>query len=330
MHRSLRRPMAALAVLALPLALATACGGSDDASGTSGSGGASGTTKVTVGVIPIVDIAPIHLGIEKGFFKEEGLELKLENAQGGAAITPAVMAGQYQFGFSNVTSLMLAESDGAPLRAVANGVASTGRPGRDFSAVVVRDGSPIHTAKDLAGKKIAVNTLKNIGDTSVRQSIRADGGDPAGVTFVAMPFAEMPAAVGSGTVDAAWVVEPQLSATLTQGGQVVASNYVDAAPDMTVAVYFTSNPTIDKDPQLVAKFTDAIKESLKYAATHPDEVRDIVGTYTQINDTVRIAMILPSWPDEINRASLERVAQLGRRDGIFKKPPSLDQLLPAS
>ena len=40
------------------------------------------------------------------------------------------------------------------------------------------------------------------------------------------------------------------------------------------------------------------------------------------------ATILPSRPQDINKASLERVAELGNGDGIFKKAPSLDQLLP--
>ena len=284
--------------------------------------------KVSVGVIPIIDVAPIYLGKQKGYFSSRGIDLDLVPEQGGAPIVKGVLSGKYQFGFSNVTSLMAAESDGAPLKAVASGVASTGRSGRDFSAIVVNSNSPIRTAKDLAGKRIAVNTLKNIGDTTVRQSVRAAGGNATNLRFEAMPFADMPGALQAGRVDAAWVVEPQLSQVLTQGGQVLASNYVDAAPDLTVALYFTSLSTITKDPALTAKFTEAVKQSLQYAAGHPDEVRDTVGTYTPINDTVRIAMILPSWPTEINRASLERLAQLGREDGIFTKPPALNQLLP--
>ena len=63
-------------------------------------------------------------------------------------------------------------------------------------------------------------------------------------------------------------------------------------------------------------------------AAHPEEVRAAVGTYTKINDVVRTAMILPSWPNDINRPSLERLATLGRTDGIFTKPPVLDELLP--
>ncbi|MEV4351375.1 ABC transporter substrate-binding protein [Actinoplanes sp. NPDC049596] len=316
----MRRILAAAVVLLM--FATTACSSGDDKDK------AGGGTKVTVGVIPIIDVAPIYLGKAKGFFARRGIDLTLVQEQGGAAIVKNVVGGKYPFGFSNVTSLMAAQAGGAKLKGVAAGVSSTGRPGRDFSAIVVHDGSPIRSAKDLAGKTIAVNTLKNLGDTTVRQSVRSDGGDPKNLKFEAMPFPDMPAALQGGRVDAAWVVEPQLSQVLTQGGQVVASNFVDTAADLTVALYFTSEAAVAKSPELVTHFTEAIKESLAYAATHPDEVRDIVGTYTTINDTVRIAMILPSWPGEINRASIDRLAQLGRRDGILTKAPSLDQLLP--
>ncbi|WP_212998369.1 ABC transporter substrate-binding protein [Winogradskya consettensis] len=288
----------------------------------------AGPDRISLGVIPIVDVAPAYLGKAKGFFSKRGIELTMVPEQGGAPIVQGVLSGKYAFGFSNATSLIAATAGGAPLKAVANGVASTGRAGRDFSAVVVRDGSPIRTAKDLAGRKIAVNTLKNLGDTTIRQSVRKDGGDPGHIDFEAMPFSAMPAALQAGKVDAAWVVEPQLSEALTQGSQVVASNYVDTAPDLTVALYFAGTALLGKDPDLVKRFSEAIDESLAYAAAHPDEVRDIIGTYTPITDVVRTAMILPNWPHDINRGSLQRLATLGTEDGIFTGTPQLDQLLP--
>jgi NitT/TauT family transport system substrate-binding protein len=320
----MRRILAAFALAATLLTTAAACSSDHDKPAPQTAG-----TKVSVGVIPIVDVAPIYLGKQKGFFAARGIDLTMIPEQGGAAIVKGVLAGKYQFGFSNVTSLMAARTGGAPLKAVANGVASNGRPGRDFSAVVVPDGSPIRTAKDLAGKRVAVNTLKNLGDTTIRQSVRKAGGDPTGIRFQAMPFSAMPGAVQAGTVDAAWVVEPQLSEAITQGAQVLASNYVDTAHDLTVALYFTGLEEIAQNPDLVTRFTAAINESLQYAGGHPEEVRAVIGTYTQISDVVRIAMILPNWPNAINRPSLDLLARLGRQDGIFAKPPVLDELLPA-
>jgi NitT/TauT family transport system substrate-binding protein len=316
------RRILALVVVAATLFAAAACKPDDDRAAP------PATTKIGLGVIPIIDVAPVYLGKAKGFFSSRGIDLTMVPEQGGGAIVKGVLAGKYDFGFSNVTSLMAADADGAPIKAIANGVASTGRAGRDFSAVMVRTGSPIVSPKDLAGKRVAVNALKNLGDTTIRQSVRKAGGNPVGIQFVAMPFGDMPAALQNGQVDAVWVVEPQLSETLTQGGQVLASNLVDTAPDLTVAMYFTGTDLIAKDPALVTRFTEAVNESLRYAAAHPEEVRAVVGTYTKINDTVRSAMILPNWPSTVNRASLERLAALGGTDGIFAKPPSLDQLLP--
>jgi NitT/TauT family transport system substrate-binding protein len=320
----LRRSFAVLSAAAT-LVAATACGSSDSPSAPAD----EGSTKVTVGVIPIVDVAPIYLGKEKGFFASRGIDLTMESGQGGAAIVPGVLSGQFQFGFSNVTSLMLAQTQKVPIKVVANGVASTGKEGADFGGVTVKGDSPIQSAKDLAGKKVAVNTLKNIGDTTVRESVRKAGGDPSTIEFVEIGFPQMPAALAAGQVDAAWVVEPSLSVVKSQGGRVVAWNYVDAAPNLTVATYFTSTKLMQEDADLVRRFTEAVNESLTYASAHADEVRQVLGTYTQIDQKTRDAMTLPMWPTEINKASIETLATLGENDGVFgDKTPDLTQLLP--
>src|SRR4051812_24814546 len=160
----MRRSLAAL-VTATVLLLTAACGSSSPNTGPPAAGASSGgpPDKVNVGVIAIVDVAPIYLGKQKGFFTKHNIDLTLTAAQGGAAIVPAVVSGQYQFGFSNVVSLLLASSNGLPLKVVCNGVASTGVSGNDYGAVVVKKDSPIKTAADLAGHTVAVNTLKNIG-----------------------------------------------------------------------------------------------------------------------------------------------------------------------
>ncbi len=194
---------------------------------------------------------------------------------------------------------------------------------------MVKADSPIKTAADLAGKKISVNTLKNIGDTTVRESVRKAGGDPKNINFVEMPFPNAPAALAGGQVDASWVVEPQLSEIKAAGGRLVASNFVDAAPDLSVAAYFTSTKLQGENADLVKRFTEAMNESLTYADGHPDEVRTVLGTYTKIDEKTRAALILPKWPTEINKASVETLAKLGADDGIFDgATPDLAKLLP--
>jgi NitT/TauT family transport system substrate-binding protein len=320
----MRRPLLSLVALAL-LAATAGCGSSGDDNGGQASGG--GTRQVKVGVIPILDVAPIYLGKEKGFFSKRGIELTLETGQGGAAIVPGVVSGQFQFGFSNVTSLLIASTRGLPLKVVSNGVASTGKDKADFGGVVVKDAS-IRTAADLAGKRVAVNTLKNIGDSTIRASVRKAGGDPSSIKFVELAFPDMPAALQAGRVDAIWVVEPFLSTSLAQGGRLVASNYVDTAPDLTVAVYFTSRQLIDKDPDLVKRFTEAMTESLAYADAQPDDARPVLTSYTKIDPALIQKQTLPKWPPQINRASVETLADLALKDGLVTKPPDLAALLP--
>src|SRR5262249_31372565 len=150
------------------------------------------------------------------------IELTMQQAQGGAAIVPAVVSGQYQFGFSNVVSLMLAQSQNVPVKAVANGVGSTGDPSRDFGALVVKDPN-IKTAKDLEGRTVATNTLKNIVDTSVKEIVRKAGGDGSKVSFVELGFPDMAAALDAGRVQGIFVVEPFLSAALAKGWRAVGS-----------------------------------------------------------------------------------------------------------
>ncbi|MDG4767144.1 ABC transporter substrate-binding protein [Solwaraspora sp. WMMD406] len=318
----MRRPLVALTMAA---ALLVAACGSDSSTDSTG---AETLTDVTVGVIPIVDVAPIYLGDEKGFFSKRGINLTMESGQGGAAIVPGVVSEQFQFGFSNVTSLLTAQTRDVPVKVVANGVASTGNADGDFGGVIVAGDSPIQTPADLAGKKIAVNTLKNIGDTSVRESVRKAGGDPDGIEFVEMAFAQMPAAIENGDVDAAWVVEPSLAIARDAGARVVAWNFVDTAANLTVAVYFTSTKLAQEDPELVSAFEEAMAESLSYANAHPDEVRTVLRSYTDIDQAILDSMTLPMWPTEINRASIQRVAELGLADGVFETEPDLDALLP--
>lgn len=319
----MRRYLAAILFVTTLLA-GVACGSDTSSQSTPGQ-----PDNVSVGIVPILDVAPIYLGKDKGFFSKRNINLNLQPAQGGAAVVPSVVSGQQQFGFSNVISLMVAQSQGLPpLKVVSNGVNSTGVDGKDVAALMVKGDSPIRTPVDLAGKTVATNTLKNIVDTSVRASIRKAGADPASVKFVELAFPEQPAALQAGRVDAVFVVEPFQQAVLAQGGRKVASSFVDAAPNMSYALYFTTAKLIGENPDLVKRFTEAMRESLAYADAHSDEARSIIGTYTKIAPEVIAKVTLPKWPAEINRQSVQTLADLANTDGLLAKPADVNALLP--
>jgi NitT/TauT family transport system substrate-binding protein len=277
MNRRFAAPIAALLLASLSL---TACGDDEPATAPPGQ-----NDQVKAGVIAIVDVAPIYLGKQQGIFAKHKIDLTLETAQGGAAIVPSVVSGQWQFGFSNVVSLLLAQSRNVPIKVVANGNNATGDPKADFGGVVVKDPA-ITSPKMLEGKRVATNTLKNIVDTTVKELVTKDGGDAAKVNFVELAFPDMSAQLDAGNVDAIFVVEPFLTAAKAKGWKVIGT-YADVDPNLCVALYFTSKELIGKSPDLVKRFTDAMAESLAYADSHPDEVRAILGTYTQISEQVR-------------------------------------------
>lgn len=310
------------ATAAAVLALASACG-----SGTATPAKSGGLDEVKVGVIPIVDVAPFYLGIQQGFFTKHGIKVTPQIAQGGATIVPSVVSGQLQFGFSNVASLLVGRSQNLPLKIVAAGNYSTGTAGSDFGAVVVPADSPIRGPADLAGHTVAVNNLKNIGDTTVRASVRKAGGDPKTVKFVEIAFPDAPAALQSKHVDAAWVVEPFLSIAKAQGNRVVAWNLVDTDPNLMVAAFFTAEQVAAKNPDLVARFRAAINESLAYAQQNPDQARAILPTYTKIDTAIATKLTLPRWSPDINQESIQRLADLARQDGLLTTAPDMAALL---
>lgn len=312
------------ALVAIVLLATAGCGGSSsDSQSKSG-----GLDTVTVGAIPIVDVAPLYVGQAQGFFKAQGIDLKVVNTTGGAAAVPGVVNGTFDFAFGNVASLILARSQGIPLKVIAEANSSTGKDGKDFGGVVVPKGSAITSAAQLAGKTVAVNNLKNIGDTTVRASITKAGGDPSSVKFVELAFPDMPAAVAKGRVDAAWIVEPFFTIAQDQGARVIASNFVDAAPNLTVATYFTTEETTKSKADLTKRFTAAIGKSLQYTQDHPDAARKALLTYTKIDSAVAAKITLPAWPAKINTESVQTIADMIQKDGLISKKVDVGDLLP--
>lgn len=317
------------AALAATVMMLTACGSSSPAGSSDGAGGSSGgTDKVTIGLIPIVDVAPVYVGEQQGFFASRNIELDIQTGQGGAAIVPGVVSGQFQFGFSNVTSLLLARTKGLPLKIVAAGDSSTGVDGTDFGAVVVGADSSVTDAAGLAGRSVAVNTLNNIGTTTVNEAVRKGGADPSGINYVELGFPDMPAAVQAGRVDAAWLVEPFLSIAKSQGAKEVSSNFVATAPDLMISTYFTSEKLIADDPDLVARFTEAMNESLAYSQANPDAARSVLSEYTKIDQTITDALTLPLWPTDITTSSVQTLGDLAQQDGLLDGPADVSGLLP--
>ncbi|GAA1087297.1 ABC transporter substrate-binding protein [Nocardiopsis metallicus] len=314
----------ALGVLAAGAALtltATACGSGD----TADSG--DGLTPVSVGVLPITAVAPLYLGVEQGFFSERGLDVTIETGGGGATTVPRVVSGELDFAFGNVASLLIAREQGLPLTVVANGMTTTGDADTDYSALVVPADSDVTGPADLDGATVAIDNLNNIGDTSVRNSVRVAGGDPTDLDFIELAFPDMPGALDNGQVDAAWVVEPFLTVALEQGATEIAGNFVDLHPELSIATYFTSDELIAQHPDTVDAFTEAMNESLAYAQDHPEETTQTLTAYTEIDPDLFDQLRWPRFPARIDTEAVRTLADLMVTDGIIDADPDLETLI---
>lgn len=319
MKKSLMVGLAAASVLAL-----AAC-----ASGTPDTGEAQEAnelTAITVGVIPIVDTAPIWLGVEKGFFSDEGLDVTVQPTTGGAASVPGVVAGSYDFAFGNYVSGMVANDQGLALKYVTNGNSTAGDP--DFGAVIVPGDSDIQTPADLSDKTVSVNNLQNIGDTTIRTVVDDDGGDSSTIKFVEVAFPDAEAAVSNKQVDAAWILAPFLDSAVANGARVISYNFSDFDPGLDIAGYFTTLDTFENKPELVEAFATAMNKSLDYADSHPDEVKQIVTTYTKMSMDQLDAMLLPKFNTDFDREAMTKLGKAAASYGTLDAEPDLDQLLP--
>jgi NitT/TauT family transport system substrate-binding protein len=124
-----------------------------------------------------------------GYFAAEGLTVELVTVQGGAAALPRLATGDLDLTFTNYVSALLGQAQGkghVPVR-------RRRLPGGpEHPADHDQAGSAIRTPADLAGKKIAVNTLRNIVELTARSALETAGVDPGSVTFVEVPFPTWP------------------------------------------------------------------------------------------------------------------------------------------
>lgn len=325
-------PRRAVAVAGIMALLVGACGDDDDDGGDAEAEGeapaeADELTTIEVGVVPVVDVAPLYLGIEQGFFEEEGLDVQPAIAQGGAAIIPAVVQGDQEIGFSNIVSLLIGETEDLPVQVISQGIQATDDPDNDTAAVAVAADSDVQDVSDLEGKTIAINTLRNISELTVTAALEGEGVDVSTIDFVEVPLPDMVGQLEAGQIDAAGLVEPFITTGEAAGHRMLIYDRVATEPEMTIATYFTSDEFLESDPEVVDGFVRAMHRSLEYATENPDEARQAIGEYTEIPPDVLEEVVLPLWQTDLNEDSIELVAELMVTYGITEDEADVDELI---
>jgi NitT/TauT family transport system substrate-binding protein len=281
---------------------------------------------VNAGFVPVTDVAALYLGEEVGIFKKHGLQLKANIASTGAV--PAVMSGEYHFGFTALVNVLQARDKGLPLKIIAAGSSSTGVKGADVTMIHAGPQSGIKSAKDLEGKTVSVNALNGLLQMLGKAAVKADGGDPNKVRFIELGFAEALAALQAGKTDAMVGAEPFGTAAIASGFPPIASPYQSmSTKSMLTSSYFTSEQQLKANPELFKKLRAAINESLEYAQKNPDAVRKQLPKFTKLGPDVAAKLILPKYLTEIPRDSVEMFSKAGNEFGMLTKPAVYDAVV---
>jgi NitT/TauT family transport system substrate-binding protein len=316
------RRIALSCVLAFVLAGCSALGGSDEPSQSS-SGGLE-KAKITVGTLPIVDTVPLAIAQQRGYFKEEGLEVEVKSLPGGAAAVPGLANGELQFAFGNYVSFFTAQAKGVlDTKLVADAYQAT--PGM-FLIMRGRD-STVTKPLDLAGKKIAVNTKSNIVELTARSALEAAGVDPKTVTFTEIPFPDMQAAVERKNVDAAFMVEPYITQAQRSAGMTpLLDAATGATQDMPIAGWATSAKFAQSSPKTTAAFQRAIVKGQRDAADRR-VVEQTVPSYAKVDKDTASLMNLGSWPTSLSAVRMQRVVDLMKKYGVLDKEINLETMI---
>jgi NitT/TauT family transport system substrate-binding protein len=318
-----RRTRAVTGIGVVVIALVSACGGgggdlsTGDVAAPSG-GSAAGLRTLRVAETAGTPTAFLAYGVQRGYFAQEKLDLKLQPSTGGATVIPALMNGDIDVAGSNVVSAMIAMDRGLDLRMIAAGTSTAEDPERDFSAILVAKDSRITDVAGLAGAEVAVNTLQNINDVVIYGMLDKQGVDRASVRFIEMPFPDMVPAIQRGDVDAGLVIEPFVAIGRSQGLRAVARPYADLRPGLQIGTFLMTTARTREDPQLVASFQAGVQRTADSIRTDPTSFRQALPKIANIDPALVDDVNLSQWKGRTDRPSIELIASLMRRYELMK------------
>ncbi len=257
-----------------PPASASAVGSSAGASANPGSAAASAKPaleNVTVS-IPAQSLSqfPLTVGKTAGIYQLHGINLTIVQMKTDAAIASAI-SGEVAYS-TPAGSLIRAIGQGAPLKMIATVMDKSNH-------LMLVNPKAVPTAKDLAGKKVAINSLGDNTQLEAEAVFTHFGVDKRSATFVVLPD-DGPKVAGlqAGSVDAAIVTIPW-NFKGEELGLRVQVNLADILA-LPTSVLTTNTQNITTRQQAVQAMVDATLESARYTRDHkPDVVKQIANFY---------------------------------------------------
>ena len=220
--------------------------------------------KVRVGYIGLTCEAPIFMAIEKGFFKEEGLDASLVKCE-WANYKDVLALGGFDITHHLVMYFLKPVEQGLDVK-------FTGGIHRGCLRVQAATKGPIHSIRDLKGKRIGVPGMGTPPFIFANRVLGAQGIDPAKeINWLVFPAGELGLALDKGEVDAVADSEP-IGSLLIAGGKVrnVADQANDAPyKDEYCCAVLVNGKFLAKNSKACAAATRALLKAAKWVETNP-------------------------------------------------------------
>lgn len=275
---------------------------------------AAASNTVRLGDLPIEADGQPFYAEKLGLFKKAGLDVQVIPIPNGAAILSAVLGGSMEIGVSNIISLASAYKRGIKIACVAGSSLYTSKA--PTSALMVANNSTIRSARDLSGKIVAVNGLRNITQLAPMAWIDKNGGDSSTVKFIELSFPEMIPAVSQGRVDAVLVAEPAISSARGTA-RILGYPYDAVASRFLLGCFFATTTYLDQNRQSVKRVVDVLRTAGEWANKHHAESGQMLAAVTKMDVNVIQNMTRATYPDQMLPSDVQPVIDLAAKYGVI-------------
>ena len=283
--------------------------------------------KIRVVHVPVLIFAPLYVAIERGYFRQEGLDVELIGTPGGASSFVVLASGRAEVVVGGLgAALFNAAARGLDFKVV--GPVHMEKPPVSTPLVVSKrayDSGQIRSVRDLKGKRVSINVLGSATEFWLNAALLKGGLTMDDVQVVAVNFPEVPAALDNGAIAAGLLGEP-LATLAEDRGQVVRLSD-DFINGIQVTALYYSGEFIRTRPKEAVGFMAAWLRASRdlYAGGYKrDDIAGIVEKYTGVPAAI-VKRAAPPFhePDgKMNFNDFKRLQEFFKKRGslTYEKP----------
>ncbi|MCC6887559.1 MAG: ABC transporter substrate-binding protein [Hyphomicrobiales bacterium] len=307
-----------------------------------GLGAASAQETITVGAAATTSDAPIYIADRLGYFRDEGLTVKVTNFRSAADMVPMLGTGVLDAGAGSASAgLYNATVQGINIKIVADKASSP--PGYGATKILIRadhiESGRFKALADLKGFRFAMNAPGVSNTATLNALLKSAGLRYSDVTTVNMPLPDHVAALGNKAVDAAASVEPAPTIAIRNKFAVLLKGDDEIIPNHQIAVLIYSEKFSRRTEQAnrfmraylrAVRFYNGALQNGRLAGPNADKVIEILSASTPIKDPAIYKAITPTGmnPDGyVNIKSLADDLAFYREQGLIAGPVNVQQLV---